>query len=133
MCIKCNQSNFYYQWLRRQPLAVSPLQGFGFKKFVSINSFPDKREASNKISAQLVKPCRRVIVTPAVTRDYFRIQPQNIPCQHDASHKISAQQVQPFNKLTFYFYSIALYIYYYKKRFLRISDKLMNESEKFIA
>ena len=65
----------------------------------------------------LFQPFRRVIVTPAVTRDYFSLKPS--PDQQEASHKISTQQVQPFHKqTTLYFYSIALYIYYCKNRFI---------------
>ena len=46
----------------------------------------------------------------------FSLKPS--PDQEEASHKISAQQVQPFLKqTTFYFYSIAIYINYYKNRF----------------
>ena len=53
----------------RLPLAASLLLGFkGFKKIVSLNSFPDQGEASNKISAQSVQlfGLKRVIVTLAV-------------------------------------------------------------------
>ena len=50
---------------------VNPLVSRGFaaigvgasRKFVSTNSFLGQEEASNKISARLVQPCRRVIVT----------------------------------------------------------------------
>ena len=46
----------------------------------------------------------------------FSLKPS--PDQEEASHKISAQQVQPFLKqTTFYFYSLAIYINYYKNRF----------------
>ena len=84
-------------------------------------SFP--QHYSSAISSAFSES-HRVIVTPPLTRNYFSLK--SSPDQLEAFHKISAQQVQPFQKQTFYFYSIALYIYYYKNRFLRISDKPMN-------
>ena len=88
----------------------------------------DHREASHKISSQSEQYLQ--------VYQYSKFQLNRLSCfgerawilqlfslkpsldQEEASHKISSQQVQPFHKqTTFYFYSIALYINYYKNRF----------------
>ena len=87
----------------------------------------DHREASHKISSQSEQYLQ--------VYQYSKFQLNRLSCfgerawilqlfslkpsldQEEASHKISSQQVQPFHKqTTFYFYSIALYISYYKNR-----------------
>ena len=104
----------------------------------------DHGEASNKILSQSEQYL--------LVQQYSKFQLNRLSCfgegrclrklfslkpsldQEEASHKISVQQVQPFHKqTTLYNYSIALYKYYCKNRFSRISGEPVDGSGKFLA